>query len=164
LSEPGELAVGRVGRPHGLDGSFYVTRPLVRALAPGARLRVGTVERTIERRAGTDARPIVRLSGIVGRDAAQELRGAELRIDRESLPKLAEGEWWAHELAGLRVVAADGEIGTVREMIELPSCEALLVDTSDGAELIVPLVRDAVLRIDVPAGLAEVDAGFLSEE
>jgi len=164
LSEPRELAVGRVGRPHGLDGSFYVTRPLVRALRPGARLRVGELERTIERRAGTDARPIIRLSGVVGREGAQALRGVELSIDRDSLPKLAEGEWWAHELAGLRVTAADGQIGTVREMIELPSCEALLVDTPEGAELIVPLVRDAVRRVDVQAGLVEVDAGFLSEE
>src|SRR6266550_2504106 len=57
--------IGRGGRtPHALDGSFYVTRPIARLLRTGARVTVAGRALEIVRRAGTDARPIVRLAGI----------------------------------------------------------------------------------------------------
>jgi 16S rRNA processing protein RimM len=55
------VVAGRVGRPHGLDGSFHVTRPVPGLLAVGRAVRVGGRERAIVRRAGTDERPILRL-------------------------------------------------------------------------------------------------------
>jgi 16S rRNA processing protein RimM len=159
-----ELPVGRVGRPHGLDGSFHVTRPLERALTLGAVIRVGAEERTIERRAGTERSPILRVSGVADRDAVAALRGAQLALARSHLPSLPEGEWWAHELEGLRVGDGERELGRVTEMIELPTCEALRVRTDEGGELIVPLVAAAIRTVDVPGGRVEVDAGFLRED
>src|SRR5207244_9004842 len=58
------LAGGRVGRPHGLDGSFYVLDARAALLGPGARVRIGDREAEVVRRAGTDDRPIVRLAGV----------------------------------------------------------------------------------------------------
>jgi len=55
------LDAGRVGRPHGLDGSFHVTRPDARLLAGLSEILVDGVPRRIERRAGTPERPIFRL-------------------------------------------------------------------------------------------------------
>jgi 16S rRNA processing protein RimM len=159
-----ELPVGRVGRPHGLDGSFYVTRPLARALRLGTVIRVGSQELTIERRAGTDQRPIVRVAGVDSRDAALALRGSELAIDPALLPALADDEWWAHELAGLLVSDGARELGRVVRMIELPTCEALQVALDDGGEIIVPLVHAAIRKLDVRGGVVEVDAGFLRED
>src|SRR5438128_1208032 len=94
------LAAGRVGRAHGLDGSFYVTRPTPRLLVAGGVLTVGGREAGIVRRAGTDARPIVRLEGVEDRAAAEALRGLELRVATAAAPVLGEDEWWAHELEG----------------------------------------------------------------
>src|SRR5258707_356391 len=75
---PGELpraegdwvAAGRVGRPHGLDGSFYVTRPRAPLLAIGVRLRIAGAEHEIVRRSGTDDAPILRLAGAERREDA----------------------------------------------------------------------------------------------
>jgi 16S rRNA processing protein RimM len=158
------LPAGRVGRPHGLDGSFYVTRPRARLLALGALVTVGQRTAAIVRRSGTDERPIVALAGVEDRDAAVRLRGLELTVPEHAAPALAEDEWWAHELEGCEVVAGARRIGTVTRLIELPSCEALEVESDDepGA-LIVPMVKDAVREINVPERRIEVDLEFLSE-
>ena len=155
------LAAGRVGRPHGLDGSFYVTRPVPRLLSEGAVVKVGGMRAAIVRRAGTDARPIVRLDGIASRDAAEALRGGELMVEGADVPALGEGEWWAHELEACEVHAGGRPVGRVLRMIELPSCEALEVKLDEGGELLVPMVKAAVLSVDMPARRIEVDLGFL---
>src|SRR5450631_1069997 len=89
-----QLEAGRVGRPHGLDGSFYVTRPKARLLSVGVGVRVGERTAAIVRRAGTEQRPIVRLEGVEDRPAAQALRGLALQVEAGEAPALAEGEWW----------------------------------------------------------------------
>src|SRR5262249_8277929 len=154
--------VGRVGRPHGLDGSFYVTRPLARLLALGASVTVAGRASQIVRRAGTDARPIVRLEGGRDRAGAEALRGRGLTGYDEQAPVLGEGEWWPHELEGCEVIAGGQRLGTVVRVIALPSCEALEVLEAPGAEpLLVPMVKDAVRRIEARERRIEVDADFL---
>ena len=157
-----DLRVGRVGRPHGLDGSFYVTRALPRLLTLGASVTVAGKSAAIVRRAGTDSRPIVRLEGVVDRAAAEALRGAEVTVAAQQAPTLAEGEWWAHELEGCALLDGQRRIGTVQRLIELPSCEALEVARADTSErVLVPMVKDAIRRVDVERGEIEVDSEFL---
>jgi 16S rRNA processing protein RimM len=159
---PRGLPAGRVGRPHGLDGSFYVTRPRPRLLSLGVAVTLAGRTVPILRRAGTEQRPIVRLEGIDERSAAEALRGTELFVDGGNAPRLEEGEWWAHELEGCEVRDGEQLLGSVKRMIELPSCEALEVQAADGGEVIlVPLVKDAV-RVVAPARKRiEVDLDFL---
>ena len=156
------MRVGRVGRAHGLDGSFYVTRAVPRLLTLGVSVTVAGMSASIVRRAGTEQHPIVRLEGVGDRAAAEALRGEDLTVAAQQAPTLAEGEWWAHELEGCTVVADDAVLGQVRRLVELPSCEALEVDRGAGAEpLLVPMVKDAVLRVAVEQKRIEVNAEFL---
>jgi 16S rRNA processing protein RimM len=159
---PAELPAGRVGRAHGLDGSFYVTGPVPRLLTLGASVTVDGRRAEIVRRAGTDQRPILRLQGIADRTAIEALRGAVLSVAEAQAPQLGEGEWWAHELAGCVVRDGPRCLGVVERMIELPSCEALEVRREQGgAPLLVPMVRDAIREIDTAAQAIEVNADFL---
>jgi 16S rRNA processing protein RimM len=156
------LSAGRVGRAHGLDGSFYVTRPKARLLEEGGTVAVAGRALRIVRRAGTEQHPIVRLEGISGREAAEELRGLELTVDSAQAPSLGEDEWWAHELEGCEVIDGEQVIGTVTRLIELPSCEALEVRPSDGgATLLVPMVREAIRAVEPARRRVEVDTSFL---
>jgi 16S rRNA processing protein RimM len=157
------VEAGRIGRPHGLDGSFHVTLPDARMLPLGGVVNVAGAPVKIERRAGTDERPILRLEGHAGREAAEALRGEPLLVARTDLPELEPGEYWAHELEGCLVVDGDAEVGVVRRMMPLPSCEALEVERADGGELLVPLVRAAVRSIDVEARRIDVDVRFLGD-
>lgn len=158
-----DLEAGRVGRPHGLDGSFYVTGPRPRVLTVGTSVTVAGRTAAIVRRAGTDERPIVRLQGIEDRPAAEALRGQALAVEQRLAPVLAEGEWWAHELEGCEVVDGDRLLGTVSRLIELPSCEALEVRREGGGEpVLVPMVKDAIRRVEPAAGRIEVNLDFLA--
>jgi 16S rRNA processing protein RimM len=159
LTEPvvpaGERLVpaGRVGRPHGRDGSFYVERaghPLPAGLAVTV---AGRVVR-IERRAGTDERPLIRLEGAADRSDAEALRGEALLVSSSDAP-LEEGEYLSADLVGCSVPG----LGTVREVISAPSCDVLDVDGT-----LVPFVSDAVRRVDLSARVIEVDHRFLDLE
>lgn len=135
-----------------------MTRPLPALLREGARLTIAGELREIERRAGTDQRPFVRVTGCRSREAADALRGEPLLVAREDLPALGEGEYWAHELEGCAVVDGATPVGTVRRMVTLPSCEALEV-----GDRLIPLVGDAIRSVDVAARRIDVDLGFLGE-
>lgn len=149
-SPAGQVSAGRVGRAHGLDGSFYVEQP-ADPLAAGTDVTVAGVSARVERRAGTDDRPIVRLSGIGDRSAAEALRGEPLLVDGGDL---AEDEYLTADLVGCEVPG----IGQVRRVIPAPSCDVLEVG-DEG--VLVPFISDAVTRVDTSAHLIEVDLGFL---
>jgi len=162
---PSRVPAGRVGKPHGLDGSFYVTRAVPRLLELGDTVAVGGTEAEIVRRAGTDEHPIVRLAGVEDRAAAEGLRGAELTVQERGLPALGDGEWWAHELVGCVVRDGDHEVGLVTDLLELPSCEVLEVRRSDApGTLLVPLVKDAVRSVATDRRAIDIDLGFLEDE
>jgi 16S rRNA processing protein RimM len=159
----GVVVAGHVGRPHGLDGSFRVNRPVPGLLAEGRSVRVGGRARAIVRRAGTDEHPIVRLEGCGDREAAVALRGSPLEVPRDQAPALEAEEWYAADLVGCRVCDGGRELGEVRGLVALPSCEALEVARPSGEDLLVPLVRDAVREVDVPGRRIDVDLAFLGE-
>lgn len=161
---PDWLPAGRVGRPHGLDGSFHVTRPRAELLVAGRTIRVGDRETEIVRRAGTDERPILRVALAADREAIEALRSADLSTRREDAPPLGEDEYLPEQLAGLTVRDGATEVGVVERMIALPSCEALEVFRPGGGELLVPMVRDAIRSIDLEARIVDVDLGFLGED
>jgi 16S rRNA processing protein RimM len=166
------VPAGRVGRAHGLDGSFYVTGARPRLLVLGKTITVAGHAAKVVRRAGTDEHPIVRLEGIEHRGAAEALRGDELTVDLSEAPTLGDGEWWASELEGCEVLDGERHVGTVVKLVELPSCEALevrlAVAHSDElarpvSELLVPMVRDAIRSVDPVRKRIDVNMSFLEE-
>ncbi len=146
--------MGRVGRPHGRDGTFHVESP-AHSLPEGLEVSVAGRIGTVERRAGTDERPLVRLSGVCDRDAAGELRGEELLVGEAEAP-LEEGEWLFEDLVGCRIEG----LGEVTRVVSGSSCDLLEV----GEGTLVPLVSDAIVSIDPKAGVIEIDRRFLGLE
>jgi 16S rRNA processing protein RimM len=148
------MLAGRVGRPHGLDGSFHVVQPVARLLVVGAELEgLGAITGV----KGTDAHPIVRVAAASDRTAAEALRGHELVVLGAEPAALDEDEYLAADLEGCLVADGPRALGTVRRLLAYPSCELLELD--DGS--LVPLVRDAIRSVDVEAKRIEVDGGFL---
>lgn len=123
----------------------------------GAELAIGGRRVVVERRAGTEARPLVRLSGVGDRSAAEALRGQELLGPPDEAAEPVEGEWDVADLIGCEVPG----VGRVRRVVAAPSCDVLEV----GEEgVLVPFVSDAVRRVDPAAGVIEVDLRFLGLE
>ena len=140
------MTAGRVGKPHGLDGSFYVEGPR-HALPEGASLAVAGSTHRIARRAGTDDRPLVRLTGV---SDPRALRGEPLLVEDE----LEEGEWLASDLVGCRVPELEGSVARI---LDAPSCSVL--ELEDGT--LIPLISDAVERVDTEAREIHVHKDFL---
>lgn len=164
-ADRGWLHAGRVGRPHGLDGSFLVADINAVLLRGAESVIVNGTERAIERRAGHDARMILRLEGCSDRAAVEAIRGQELFVARAQAPELDEDEWWAEDLEGLTVRDGDRTVGTVTRLLALPSCEVLEVERTDGGDaLLVPLISDAVRNVDLEGGQIDIDLSFLGEQ
>ena len=161
----GWLQAGRVGRPHGLDGSFHVRDPTPQLLELGAVVAIDGRPSRIVRRAGDDRRPIIRLEHYAARADVEALNGQPLLVQRTDAPELDADEWWAEDLVGCAVHDRDREIGTVARLLALPTCEVLEVRLSDGGgELLVPLVTDAVRIVDIERKRIDVDLRFLGAQ
>ena len=148
------MRVGRVGKPHGLDGGFFVEGASKRkdVFARGATLFAGGEPATVvAARHGSGGRPVIVLDRHVE-------RGAELAVARATLPSLADAdEFYVFQLVGLSVEEEDGrQLGRVREVLEYPGNDVLELDS--GASL--PLVEACVREVDLGNGRIVVAAGF----
>lgn len=139
------VSAGRLGKAHGLDGSFYVEGAR-HELAQGTEVFAAGSSYTVERRAGTDQRPLIRLAGLAD---PRPLRGELLLVE----DALAEGEWLAADLVGCTVAG----LGRVTRLVDAPSCSVL--ELEDGT--LVPLVSDAIEGIDLEAREITVNRAFL---
>ena len=147
------VPVGRVGRAHGLDGSFFVEGPSGRAdvFAAGAVVYVaGEPVKVVSSKRGSQGRPVIRLEHRVE-------RGEELAVPRDSLPALGEDEYYAFQLVGLEVEEEGGRlVGRVADVLQYPANDVLELDSG----LSLPLVEACVRQIDLPGGRIVVSTGF----
>ncbi|MBI5309657.1 MAG: 16S rRNA processing protein RimM [Actinobacteria bacterium] len=158
------IRIGVIGKPHGVRGAFHVDGAIdATAMKSGFIMRAGEQELRVVTRGGTDARPIVSVEGVDDRDAAAALRGETLFARRETLTPLVEGEWYASDIEGMEVRAAEGQpLGTVARLTNLPSVDVLEVTPAAGGnDLLVPMVADAIVSIDAETRTITVDTGFL---
>src|SRR4029079_6247449 len=90
------VPAGRVGRPHGLDGSFHVVLADAEMLRGRDTVFLSGAPHRIARRAGTEEKPISRLEGASSRDDADALRGQEITVPRDDIALEAD-EYWASD-------------------------------------------------------------------
>jgi 16S rRNA processing protein RimM len=166
------LAVGRVGRPHGVRGEVTVE---VRTDEPDRRFSAGSVLVTEPSSRGpltvSDARwhsgrLLVRFAGYSDRTAAEALRDTVLCVDSADLaPPDDPDAFHDHDLIGLRVETAAGEVvGTVEDVLH--HGQDLLVVRHAGSETMIPFVRPIVPEVDVTGGRMVINAppGLLDPE
>jgi 16S rRNA processing protein RimM len=149
------IRVGKVGKPHGLEGAFVVEEASddPERFAEGITLLVdGEPARIVEsKRAG--GRPVIRLD----HDAP---RGAPIEVERTDLPEPEENEYYAFQLVGLEVEEAGGrKLGRVTEVSSGPANDVLELDTG----LALPLVDACVQEVDLDAGRILVQPGFSAD-
>jgi len=151
------VPIGRVGRPHGLDGSFFVEGPSERAgaFAVGSVVFAnGEPVKIVASKRGSQNRPVVRLERRVE-------RGSELAVPRASLPPLGEDEYYAFQLVGLAVEEEGGRVlGRVQEVLDYPANDVLELDS--GVSL--PLVEACVRKVDVEGGRIVIAPGFADSQ
>jgi len=153
VTEPERVLIGRVGRPHGVDGAFFVDDPSDddRWFRIGSRLLVGGEEaEVVVARRGSGGRPVIRFEREVS-------RGAPLEVPREALPPTGDDEYYTFQLVGLEVVEEGGRsLGRVADVVPGVANDALELDGG----LLLPLVAACVRDIDLEARRILVAPGF----
>ena len=149
---PDLVPVGRVGKPHGVDGSFFVegaSREPSR-FDRGATLYVDGEPIRIEASRHSRGRPVIRLERRVE-------RGATLTVPRSELPPPDPDAYYVFQLVGLTVEEEGGRlVGRVRDVLEYPANDVLELDS--GISL--PLVEACVREVDLERGRIVVSQGF----
>ncbi len=150
------VLVGRVGRPHGLDGAFVVEHASEDAerFTVGATLIVDgePAQVVLSRRVGR-GRPAIKLDRPVE-------RGAELQVRRAELPPPEEGAYYVADLVGLEALEDGGlRLGVVQDVIPGVANDVLELDTG----LLLPLVEECVLDVDLERGRVLVARGFAGD-
>jgi 16S rRNA processing protein RimM len=151
VSADESVVVGRVGKSHGLDGSFVVedASDAPNRFDIGAELIVDGAPAKIVGRRTSRGRPVIRLDRRVP-------RGVQLEIPRSTLEPTADGEYY-FELVGLQVAEEGGEVlGRVVDVAPGVANDVLELDSG----LYLPMVEDCILRIDLDERLIVVAKGF----
>jgi 16S rRNA processing protein RimM len=143
---PDRIEVGRIGRPHGLDGSVTLTgHGGTVPMTPGTEVTIGGRAARVVGRKGTDERPIVRFDLAASREQAEELRGLAVTVPASALPEPEADEFFHIDLIGCEVWCGERRVGAVRTVHTYPANDVLELDSGE----MIPFVDDAVDGVDV---------------
>jgi 16S rRNA processing protein RimM len=146
------VQIGRVGKPHGIDGAFFIEQPSAdeRWWKVGSTFLAGGTPVEVVAARRSSGRPIVKLDRPVD-------RGAPIEVDRDALPPTEEDEYYAFELVGLDVVEENGrELGSVKAVTTGIANDILELDSG----VLLPMIEDCVREVDLTGGRIVVAAGF----
>jgi 16S rRNA processing protein RimM len=152
VNAPETVAVGRVGKSHGLDGSFVVEDASddESHFGVGAELLVDGEPTRVVVSKRARGRPVIRLDRRVA-------RGTDLCVGRDALAPTGEDEYYVFQLVGLRVEEEGGRgLGTVADVA--PGIANDVLELDSGVAL--PMVEDCVLRVDLEEGMILIAPGF----
>jgi len=167
---PQELRqIGRIVRPHGVLGELKVapeTDDPDRILSLN-RVYVGENELSVslfyirsvrKQMSRLGITIILALDGVTDRSAADGLRNRTVYACADDLPPLNEGEYYISDLVGLSVMTGDGaRIGVIRDVLDLPTQNLLVVKRDNGADVMIPSVPEFVKDIDIGSGRVIVE-------
>jgi 16S rRNA processing protein RimM len=147
-----KVRIGKVGRPHGIDGAFFVEQPSDDKSwwTTGARFLAGGTPVEVVAHRTSSGRPVIKVDPPVE-------RGALLEVERDRLPPTEEDEYYAFELVGLEVAEENGRmLGKVEKVTPGVANDVLELDTG----VLLPMVEECVRRVDLDARRIEVAEGF----
>ena len=148
------VPIGRVGRPHGVDGAFVVDQ--------------ASEDPTwfeVDRELLVDGEParVVVTRQVGGRRYAIKLdravaRGSEQAVRRDVLPELPADMYYVADLVGLDVLDEGGaSVGVVRDVLPGPANDVLELDTG----VLLPLVEECVRDVDLDGRRVHLNPGFI---
>jgi 16S rRNA processing protein RimM len=152
VNAPETVVVGRVGKAHGLDGSFVVEDASEdpARFKVGAQLLVDGEAAEIVAAKHARGRPVIRLDRRVA-------RGAALEVPVDELAPVGEDEYYVFRLVGLRVEEESGRIlGNVTDVAPGVANDVLELDSG----LSLPMVEDCVRDVDLAGKRIVVAPGF----
>lgn len=148
------IAIGRVVKPHGIDGTLKVF-PITdfpqhfRSLKAVYLVREGIQKASVEQVRFHKGYVLLKLEQCQDRTEAENLAGAEIVIDSKDLWPLKPGEYYQFQIEGLDVITDQGEcLGKVSEVFPTGSNDVYVVRKGDK-EYLLPAIKDVIKCIDL---------------
>ncbi len=153
--EPEFLVVGKLRHPHGLKGEILmdVITDFPERLKRGTPVFAGEDHRQlrIRSRRAHGAGLLLGFEGLDTPEQVGELRNLLLYVPSADRPALPEGEYYHHQLLGLRVVSDEGqELGNLVEILNTGANDIYLVRNAQGQEILLPAIESVLLTVDLP--------------
>jgi 16S rRNA processing protein RimM len=153
--EPAFLVIGKLRRPHGVKGEMLmeVITDFPDRIRPGVTVFVGEGHRplVVQSCRSHAEGMLIGFEGVSQPESAGELRNALVQVPLQDRPNLPEGDFYHHQILGLRVVDQNGErLGVVTAILETGANDVFAVSMEDGREILIPYTDDTVLSI-IPA-------------
>ena len=155
--EPVYLVVGKLHRPHGLHGEVImeVITDFPERLRKGVTVFVGEQYQPHEiiSRRRYDSDLLLSLAGYQTPEEVGVLRNQYVYVRSDLIPPLPEGEYYQHQLLGLRVVSEDGQpLGVLSQILSTGANDVYIVLPESGKEILVPAIDSVILSVDLPKG------------
>jgi 16S rRNA processing protein RimM len=155
--EPDFLALGRLRRPYGVHGEILmeVLTDFPERLKEGMVLYVGPEHRPLRLLQLKDYRGglIVTLEGYESPEEVGELRNQYAFIPTADITPLPEGEYYQHQILGLRVIDEEGTpLGTITEILETGANDVYVVHSENSRDILLPVIDPVILEIDLNKG------------
>lgn len=87
----------------------------------------------------------------------EKYKRARLLVPREKAVKLKKDEYFVADLIGMKVVTEDGKyFGTLKNVLETGANDVYVVETGEGKEVLLPAIKECVLKIDMEEAVITV--------
>lgn len=150
------LLMGKIIRPHGLEGAMRVQSY---AESHQSFLRAGTVILKVDKGEFHEfkvlsIRPhkrilLMKLKGFRSFEEAERFRGAEVFIKKDFVRNPDRNEYYWYEIIGLKVYLSSGRyIGTITDIIPTGSND-IYISRDGESEVLIPATHDVVKEIDL---------------
>ena len=105
---------------------------------------------------------VAKLKGLDDREVARTYAGFDICVPRALLPELEDGEYYWHQLEGLKVIDLQGQLlGRLDHLLETGSNDVMVVKPCPGSlddrERLLPYTEQCVQKVDLAAGEMRVD-------
>lgn len=163
------VLVGEIATAHGIKGLVKI-RSYVddeNLLQNGPLYTAESGEQTIKLKLKNAIKSdwLAEVDGVPDRNAAEELRGTQLYIDRDQLPDADDGEYYIDDLIGLKVIDSNkNEIGAIIAVDNFGASDLLDIKPAQGgASFYLPYTDETVIEIDIEGGtiIVEIPEGLL---
>lgn len=99
---------------------------------------------------------LLKLEGVDTPERVREMAQSEIFIPRTQARRLPRGHFYLDEVLGLEVRTVEGEVlGPVTDVLVTGSNEVFVVRGGEK-EFLIPVIKDAIETLDIPAGVVVV--------
>jgi 16S rRNA processing protein RimM len=139
--------MGRVAGSYGVHGWIRV-EDAEAALSACSRWWIGGAEYPVKETKAHSGTLLARLAGVESPEAARQLKGSKVFVQRESLPAPEQGHYYLADLVGLEVVNEQGKVlGEVKRWV-FNGAQDVMEVAGDRTRLI-PWIATVVREVDL---------------